>query len=364
MNLLLFLVQFISTVPITAVLVFVLLKLVARFRRSGEAGLGLGRAVLVTGCDSGFGHRLAGALDRGGFVVFAGCLSPDGDGAQSLVRDGSGNLKVLQLDVTKEEEVQQARKTVQENLPEEGLWAVVNNAGISDWAEIEWSSLEDFRHMADVNLFGSIRTTIAFLPLVRAAKGRVVFVSSIFAFFHCLNMGAYSVSKRGLEAFADCLRVEMASFGVKEPAGWWKFECRVYLASGPDFGRAGSNPSVSIIQPGNFAGATNILKTKTASDIWAKLDDDRKVVFNRRYVELANDYFKSTCKTGFKTAEPVVTAMLHALTSTRPKSRYLLVSALDKVFFKLYPLLPTVFADSVFSFSSMYKTRKQMLFNQ
>lgn len=118
MNLLLFLVQFISTVPITAVLVFVLLKLVARFRRSGEAGLG--RAVLVTGCDSGFGHRLAGALDRGGFVVFAGCLSPDGDGAQSLVRDGSGNLKVLQLDVTKEEEVQQARKTVQENLPEEG----------------------------------------------------------------------------------------------------------------------------------------------------------------------------------------------------------------------------------------------------
>lgn len=43
----------------------------------------------------------------------------------------------------------------------------------------------------------------------------MVYVSSIFAFFNCLNMGAYSVSKRGLEAFADCLRVEMASFGVK-----------------------------------------------------------------------------------------------------------------------------------------------------
>lgn len=47
------------------------------------------------------------------------------------------------------------------------------------------------------------------------AAGRMVYVSSIFAFFNCLNMGAYSVSKRGLEAFADCLRVEMASFGVK-----------------------------------------------------------------------------------------------------------------------------------------------------
>lgn len=43
----------------------------------------------------------------------------------------------------------------------------------------------------------------------------MIYTSSIFAFFNCLNMGAYSVSKRGLEAFADCLRVEMASFGVK-----------------------------------------------------------------------------------------------------------------------------------------------------
>lgn len=43
----------------------------------------------------------------------------------------------------------------------------------------------------------------------------MVYTSSIFAFFSCLNMATYSVSKRGLEAFADCLRIEMASFGVK-----------------------------------------------------------------------------------------------------------------------------------------------------
>ena len=59
------------------------------------------------------------------------------------------------------------------------------------------------------------------------AVGRMVFMSSIFAFFHCLNMGAYSVSKRGLEAFADCLRVEMASFGVKVGAARFIF---FYLA--------------------------------------------------------------------------------------------------------------------------------------
>lgn len=48
---------------------------------------------------------------------------------------------------------------------------MVNNAGVSDWAEIEWSTVDDFHSMVDINLFGSIRTSIAFLPLVRASKG-------------------------------------------------------------------------------------------------------------------------------------------------------------------------------------------------
>uniref|UniRef100_A0A3Q0QU27 Zgc:113142 n=1 Tax=Amphilophus citrinellus TaxID=61819 RepID=A0A3Q0QU27_AMPCI len=233
--------------------------------------------------------------------------------------------------VTSDEEVQQAKRMVLENLPKKGLWAVVNNAGISDWAEIEWSTIEDFRNMVDVNLFGCIRTSIAFLPLVRATKGEV---SIIFSFFYCLNMGAYSVSKRGLEAFADCLRVEMASFGVK----------------------------VSIIQPGNFGQATNILKRKTSSDIWNKLDDEKKRIFGREYIELANDYFTSTCRAGFKDAEPVVAAMLHAVTSAHPKHRYLLVSVMEMFFFRIFPFLPTILADAMFSLSSMYAQRKEMLY--
>lgn len=230
--------------------------------------------------------------------------------------------------------MQQAKRTVQENLPEKGLWAVVNNAGITDWAEIEWSTFEDFRNMIDVNLFGSIRTSIAFLPLVRAAKGRMVYVSSIFAFFNCLNMGAYSVSKRGLEAFADCLRVEMASFGVK----------------------------VSIIQPGNFGQATNILRMKSGLDIWEKLDEERKQIFNRQYLELASEYFMLTCKAGFKDTTMVIDAMLHAVTSPQPKFRYLLVSVLDRFFFRLFPFMPTILTDAVFSLSHMYGKRKELLY--
>uniref|UniRef100_A0A8D3BXA5 Uncharacterized protein n=1 Tax=Scophthalmus maximus TaxID=52904 RepID=A0A8D3BXA5_SCOMX len=291
MNSILFIGQIIGIIPISAVLLFLLAKLVARHRLS-RVHDGRGYAVLITGCDSGFGHQLARCLDHKGFVVFAGCLSPEGTGALSLARQSSRNLKILKLDVTSEEDVQQAKRTVQENLPEKGLWAVVNNAGITDWAEIEWSTFEDFRNMIDVNLFGSIRTSIAFLPLVRAAEGRMVYVSSIFAFFNCLNMGAYSVSKRGLEAFADCLRVEMASFGVK----------------------------VSIIQPGNFGQATNILRMKSGLDIWEKLDEERKQIFNRQYLELASEYFMLTCKAGFKDTTMVIDAMLHAVTFFSPNS--------------------------------------------
>uniref|UniRef100_A0A667XF09 Zgc:113142 n=1 Tax=Myripristis murdjan TaxID=586833 RepID=A0A667XF09_9TELE len=317
--------EIIGIISTSAVFLLVIANLVSR-RRRGQIQDGSGRAVLITGCDSGFGHHLARHLDTQGFVVFAGCLFPEGAGAQSLSRESSSNLKILKLDVTS--------CVINESLVLcSGLWAVVNNAGISDWAEIEWSTIEDFRHMVDVNLFGCIRTSIAFLPMVRASKGRMVYVSSIFAFFSCLNMGAYSVSKRGLEAFADCLRVEMASFGVE----------------------------VIIIQPGNFGQATNIVRMKMAQDIWTKLDEEHKQMFNQSYIELANDYFTSTCKAGFKNADSVVDAMVHAITSPRPKYRYLLVSTTDMFFFKAFPYLPTFLADAVFSLKKLLQSPASLL---
>ncbi|KAK7142889.1 hypothetical protein R3I94_012283 [Phoxinus phoxinus] len=316
------------------VVCFVLLANAVRQPGKGLSD-GVGRAVLVTGCDSGFGHHLAKKLDSMGFTVFAGCLCPEGPGAQSLVEEGSDRMKVLQLDVTKDEHVSLAKDFVEANLPKKGLYAVVNNAGISDWGETEWSSAEDFQKMADVNLFGAIRVTIPFLSLVRASKGRMLYVSSIFSFFNCLNMGAYSVSKRGLEAFADCLRAEMDSFGVK----------------------------VSIIQPGNFGGATNILHKKTPQDIWDGFDDVRKLKFNQKYVEMACGYFESVCASGFKDCTLVINAMLHALTAPRPQSRYLIVSWTDMMFFYLCPFLPTYVTDSVFQMSPMYHRRKAMLYS-
>lgn len=103
---------------------------------------------------------------------------------------------------------------------------------------------------------------------------------------------------------------------------------------------------------------------KTAFDIWDKLDEERKQIFNQQYIELANEYFLSTCKMGFKNADLVINAMLHAIVSPRPKYRYLLVSTVDSLFFRLFPFLPTAVADAVFSLSSVYATRRKMLYRK
>lgn len=60
-----------------------------------------------------------------------------------------------------------------------GLWGLVNNAGVHYFAEIEMTSDTIMRKVLDVNLFGTINVTQAFLPLVRKSKGRVVNVSSL-----------------------------------------------------------------------------------------------------------------------------------------------------------------------------------------
>lgn len=119
---------------------------------------------------------------------------------------------------------------------------------------------------------------------------------------------------------------------------------------------------VSIIQPGNFGIATNILPKRTPQDIWDDFDEARKLTFNQKYIEMACEYFNSLCTSGFKDCSMVINAMLHALTAPKPQTRYLLVSWRDMFFFYICPFLPTFITDSVFHVSSMYHKRKEMLY--
>lgn len=59
------------------------------------------------------------------------------------------------------------------------LWALVNNAGIATFQEIEWCSVTQFQQIMDVNVIGVVRVTKAFLPLLRGGEGRVINVASL-----------------------------------------------------------------------------------------------------------------------------------------------------------------------------------------
>jgi 3-hydroxybutyrate dehydrogenase len=52
------------------------------------------------------------------------------------------------------------------------FWGVVNNAGIASFGDVEFLSIEHYKRHADVNLWGTVRVTKAFLPLIRKSKGR------------------------------------------------------------------------------------------------------------------------------------------------------------------------------------------------
>ena len=90
---------------------------------------------------------MAPKLHRLGFKVYAGCLFKEGEGAKELIQHG---IDVIQLDVTKEDEWDKAIEHIREQ--SSSLWGVVNNAGWSTFGDIEWTSMETYRKIIEINL--------------------------------------------------------------------------------------------------------------------------------------------------------------------------------------------------------------------
>ncbi|XP_056243089.1 estradiol 17-beta-dehydrogenase 2 isoform X2 [Seriola aureovittata] len=138
------------------------------------------RAVLITGCDSGFGHALAEQLSEMGVQVFAGMLDVNGGGAQRLRERGSENLQVLQLDVTDSTQVETVHRYICTQVGHTGLWGLVNNAGILHCpADAELQPMVACRRCMEVNFLSAVNMCQVFLPLLRCSRGRIVNVSSM-----------------------------------------------------------------------------------------------------------------------------------------------------------------------------------------
>ena len=168
--------------------------------------------VVVTGTSTGIGRATALHLAEQGFHVFAG-VRRDEDG-RALTAEVSGELTPLMIDVTDEGTIAGAAATVADAVGDRGLAGVVNNAGIGVPAPIEFQPMADFRTQLEVNLFGTVAMIQAFLPLIRRGHGRIVNVGSIGGILVLPLNGAYSASKFGIRAISDALRLELRQWAI------------------------------------------------------------------------------------------------------------------------------------------------------
>ncbi|MEO8091664.1 MAG: SDR family oxidoreductase [bacterium] len=247
-------------------------------------------AVLVTGSSTGIGRACALRLDRDGFDVFAG-VRADAD-ADSLRSEASERLLAVNLDVSEQATIEAAAERIAEATGGR-LAGVVNNAGIAVAGPIEGLAGDDWRRQFDVNVLGQVAVTRALLPMLRAAQGRVVFMSSIGGRGSLPFTAPYNASKHAIEAIGDSLRQEMRPFGVE----------------------------VSIIEPGAIATPIWEKGNTSAAGARATMSDEVRSLYGEGMDRLQR--LATKLGQGGIPPERVADAVAHALTASRPRTRYL-----------------------------------------
>jgi len=245
------------------------------------------QAVLVTGASSGIGRKITELLAAKGHYVYAGARKQQDIQELSAIP----NVEGIRLDVTSDAEVAAAVEKV--TAGGRGLYAVVNNAGVSALGPLIEVEERDLDFVFGVNVYGPWRITKAFAPLLIESQGRVATVSSISGILAGPLNGPYAMSKHAIEAFGDALAAELRPFGVR----------------------------VSLIEPGNF-------HSDMAKNVLARVGDiDAKVKGSRYERQLRGFYTAIQGEDPNPEPDAVAEAALHALFDPNPKMRYMVVSA-------------------------------------
>lgn len=161
-------------------------------------------AILITGCSSGFGLETARLFLGRGWRVVATMRQPDAD-----LFPASGDLELLELDVTDRESIAAA---VDAAGP---IDVLVNNAGVGWLNAFEGTSDDVVGKVFATNTFGTMALTRAFLPMFRARRsGMIVNVTSTVTIKPLHLLAVYTASKAAVNAFSECLALELAPFGI------------------------------------------------------------------------------------------------------------------------------------------------------
>ncbi len=170
----------------------------------GRDGVASTRRVLVTGAASGLGAALTAAFRARGDEVLA---------TDRLVADGID----LTLDITSEADWVTALGVVEERWG--GLDVLVNNAGVAGGGRIELCSMDDWRWITEINLFGVVRGVQTFTPMLKAQRsGHIVNVASLAGLVHPAGMGSYNAVKAAVVAFTETCGHELAAYDVRASA--------------------------------------------------------------------------------------------------------------------------------------------------
>lgn len=241
--------------------------------------------VLVTGASSGIGFHTAVDVKKKGYIVYGAARRTNK--LKALEEQG---VKIIELDVTDDDSMVSC---VNEILQTEGrIDVLVNNAGYGSFGAVEDVPMDEARRQVEVNLFGLARMTQLVLPHMRKQrKGKIINVTSMGGKVH-LPLGAwYHATKFAVEGFSDCLRMEVAPFGI----------------------------DVVLVEPGGIKTewgliAAEHLQKSSGNGAYRAMTSQVSAALQRMYT------------TGKGLSEPklISNTIVKAVTATRPKTRYLI----------------------------------------
>jgi len=177
----------------------------------------------------------------------------------------------------------------------QGIFALVNNAGVSRAGLIDWLNMSDFRFCMEVNYFSVVSVTKAFLPSLKKSKGRIIMMSSAAGVACGYPVTcAYSSSKHALELFASALRQELRTWGI----------------------------TVSTINPGFHRTEINHNAAGALKATFEKAPREIQEEYGEEYLGATAEATTRFTETQALDPKNVIRAYVHAITSTRPKVQY------------------------------------------
>jgi NADP-dependent 3-hydroxy acid dehydrogenase YdfG len=171
------------------------------------------KVAVITGAGSGIGRALAIELAGKGCHLALSDVNEKGLlDTKAIIDSGSSgvNVKTYKLDVADKSLFLDHAKQVNEDFGH--INVLVNNAGVALSAKLDEVKREDFNWLMNINFWGVVNGTEAFLPyLKQSGDGHIVNISSVFGMISLPTQGSYNASKFAVRGYTEALRQEMIS---------------------------------------------------------------------------------------------------------------------------------------------------------